>query len=418
MAVTLVGVGAASNADSPASIQPALLAGVQENDLLLVSVFARNPAGGESVDGATGYTTIFTPNNPTLHLLYKVAGGAESAPTVTFTGTVNTVIAQVAAFRGVDTADPLDQVGTSTQAGGSDIGPIPGITPITAQSLIVVCGGKRSSGASAESAGALSGDGLTWAEIGDTFTLTGSDGLMAWSYAVDTATTTITDKTFAITSDGAAAFWVGAMANFNAAAEGSALTQNLADAPSVGDTLSRDAAKNVAEAPSATDSLVSARDAVLTLAETPIASDALRKDPALARFEAPSVADAEVKSAGKICADISSVADVFTKAATRAQAESLTIAAVALVVADGITSSVDYAGPLHLVIDEIPIRTLVLNSVVRELSVNAIERELDVDAPADRSMAIDGLSVRVLSIASIARGLEITETTKTLEVDV
>jgi hypothetical protein len=101
------------------------------------------------------------------------------------------LLTQVAAWRG---AASIGAVGSETLNGtAEDIGSIAGIT-IAADSAVIVIGMRRENWTAVAT---LSGDGLTWAEIGEPVSDAGGESIagtgLVWNYAIATGGTTVTD---------------------------------------------------------------------------------------------------------------------------------------------------------------------------------------------------------------------------------
>ena len=146
-----------------------------------------------------------------------------AAPAITVTA--GAVIAQVAAFRGVDLTNPIDLTTERTESAraATNIGPITGITPTSPKSAVVVVGGR---GDDWTSVATLSGDSLTWNEIGEPDDATNALGLV-WDYAIQAGNpTAVTAKTFTVT--GGSGVWRGRMFAVRASATASPPTPGTA----------------------------------------------------------------------------------------------------------------------------------------------------------------------------------------------
>ena len=214
--ITFVGVGTAA-AKNNASVTPTLPSGLQADDLMLCFASAR---GNGTLGTPTGWTQKWQLahassgiNNAALFYRFYQAGDGD--PTVTYTGGAfgHTVIAQVCAFRGVDPANPFDVQGaTSSNASQVNIGPISGITTGANGKCVIVFGHRADD---CTSVAALSGDGLTWNEIGEPDSTLGDDAGEVWDYAISTTgSITITNKTFTVTG-GSANRGMGVMQSLN-----------------------------------------------------------------------------------------------------------------------------------------------------------------------------------------------------------
>lgn len=203
-AMSFVAVGTVAHANN-ASVTPGLPTGHTAGDLLLANVAIRNSGSGVPATLA-GWTKLIDGSN--MALFGKVDGGAESAPTFTFTGGVANAdtSGQVAAFRGVS----LTPVGTPVaqlNGSGQDIA-VPGINlPVTMDGgLNIWVGWKQDDWTSVD---VVSG-GI---EIGEPDTTTGDDQGIVWDYRILPKTTpfnSLSSRTFTVTGGGAAISRAGA----------------------------------------------------------------------------------------------------------------------------------------------------------------------------------------------------------------
>ena len=217
MAITFVGAGAGAAAGT-GDITPALPGGFAADDLLLVAVYAR--VAGITIAQPSGWSTAYDEapgGGGHLSLFYKIAAGGDSDPLIDQSGT-NSIVAQCAAFRGIDLVTPFDSHGTLRNYTASDlvdIGPITAASASDANGLVIVIGGKQDDFTSVAT---LSGDSLTWNEIGEVPTALGTDAWLVWDYAIwSGGAPTLTDKTFSITG-GTAVPHMGRMSLVNEAA--------------------------------------------------------------------------------------------------------------------------------------------------------------------------------------------------------
>lgn len=206
MAIAFVAAGTAALSDgSDVSISPGLPAGVGSGHLMLCYAYTRDDFAG-SISISSGWTKVFSgwsndydrTSGGTIGIWYRFWQSGDAAPTVTlidyFAGI--TSIAQVSAFSGVLSGGPIGSMGTvSTNASQQNIGAITGFTSSSAGAVIVL-GGKRAAWASVDT---LSGDSLTWVEIGEPDTPVGDDAGLVWDYALGLTTSkVISDKTFTV----------------------------------------------------------------------------------------------------------------------------------------------------------------------------------------------------------------------------
>jgi hypothetical protein len=217
-AITFVGAGTSSSTNGAAPT-PALPSNLQDGDLMIAYFYSREVTDG-TVSISAGWTEVYNERTSggLLAAWYRVYQAGDVAPTFTLGGHVSansggdTAGAQIAAWRGVDTADPIDVTGTiATNAAQQNIGPISGIT-VDASDTVIVMGGKTDDWSSVAT---LSGDSLTWAEIGEPDSTSGADAGLVWDYAINGASQTpVTDKTFTVTG-GATAAGKGVMFSLN-----------------------------------------------------------------------------------------------------------------------------------------------------------------------------------------------------------
>lgn len=216
MPITFVGVGTAV-AKNNGSVTPTLPSGLQANDLMLCFASAR---GNGTLGTPTGWTQKWQVNYGTINkiaLFYKFYASGDGNPTVTYTGgsSGHTVIGQVCAFRNVNQSNPFDVQGSTSGGSGIEslnIGPITGITTGANGKLVIVFGHKADDWTSVAT---LTGDGLTWNEIGEPSSTLGNDAGEVWDYAISsTGSITIASKTFIVTG-GINVTWVGIMQSLN-----------------------------------------------------------------------------------------------------------------------------------------------------------------------------------------------------------
>ena len=226
MALTYVGVGTAA-AGNNASLTPALPSGWAVDDLLLVYVSSR---GNGTWTAPTGWTQIFQVAHSSsginkIACFYKFAVSDEVAPAMTYSGGASgqTTLAQVCAFRGSIPNSPVDILGSaSSNSSATNIGPISGITTTSGNGVIIVFGHRADDWTSVAT---LSGDSLTWVEIGEPDTTSGNDAGQVWDYALFSSNVTVTSKTFTV-SGGSAQTGLGIMLSI---AENSSINKTIVD---------------------------------------------------------------------------------------------------------------------------------------------------------------------------------------------
>ena len=139
MAITFRAAGTAKKVASGNFANVGLPTGHAANDLLIAPVITNDNV--TVAVGTSGYTKLGTWQNGTglqLVIMYKIDGGAETAPSFTHSaGGVG--LAQILAFSGVNTTTPIQTTGTShtdTGSGGSGTITANGITPTYTNSHI------------------------------------------------------------------------------------------------------------------------------------------------------------------------------------------------------------------------------------------------------------------------------------------
>lgn len=193
LGTTFVAAGVADEG-SNASRTPALPAGTQAGDLLLVLAAIRNSGAG-TVNIPAGYTFLADGSN--FRLFGKIHTGVESAPTVSFTGGVvnATCHAQMAAFRGASLT-VLNAAGQLNSSAQNIAYPAMGLTvPL---GVVLYLGWKQDDWTSVAT---LSGA----TEIGEVSTITGDDAGFVWDYQIQgAAPVNIASGSFVVTGGASA----------------------------------------------------------------------------------------------------------------------------------------------------------------------------------------------------------------------
>lgn len=196
--ITYIGVGAAGSTDGGSNPTATLPSGLADDDLMLCAFWSREIVDG-SVAISAGWTELYNNRsaNGLLALWYRFRQTGDLAPTITLTNHTggasgDDVIVQIAAWRGVDTANPFHELGVMYDSpNGQDIGTsdnefaIPGVT-VPRAGLMVIIGGKRDDWTSVdEFTENQSASGLTYIEISEPDTTAGADAGMVWDYAIN-----------------------------------------------------------------------------------------------------------------------------------------------------------------------------------------------------------------------------------------
>lgn len=186
--VTFVAAGTASHAAN-STVSPGLPAGHTAGDLLLIWCHTRAVAQGVPATPA-GWTAVGITDAGKL--LAKIDNGAESAPTLTFTGAGGATMsysAQMCAFRHAQAVSGAAN-GVANSTAQNII--TPAITPEADLSVIVWAGWKQDDWTS-------SAPPATTTEIGEPSTVLGDDQGLTWSYKIQDAGTAVTASSFVIT---------------------------------------------------------------------------------------------------------------------------------------------------------------------------------------------------------------------------
>jgi hypothetical protein len=208
MAVSFVAAGTAATG-SNVSLSPGAPAGSLIGDCYVGFITARTAAAGASFATPAGWTLYSAAfphtngSNPNKLWLYTriVAANGESVPTFTYSGgaTGESVIGQVACFRGTDLVTPIRQVGAFYDGiNTQNIGAITGIAGLTGNAVLVIA----HKADDCTSVATLTADTDSYVEIGEPKDTTGNDALLVWDYLLLTANRTLASRTFAVTGGG------------------------------------------------------------------------------------------------------------------------------------------------------------------------------------------------------------------------
>jgi hypothetical protein len=187
-AVTFVGANAGVSGNNT-PLAPTIHASAAAGDLMLLFASIRNTAG--VVVAPAGWTPVISATH--VALLAKTHSGAESAPTVTFTGGAagDDTLAQVAVFRtamAFITGVSHVEVNTATQ----NIDLLAAATPNRDGSLVLALGWKQDDWTSVAT---LAGT----TEIGETISIAGNDAAQVWDYRIDTTSAAAPTGPFVVT---------------------------------------------------------------------------------------------------------------------------------------------------------------------------------------------------------------------------
>lgn len=162
MGLSLVGTASATKSTSGSTYTVDLAAiGIAEGDIVVVSAgqggtssdaptVTGNNSGAYAVAGSTVYANDTWDTN--FGLFYKVQGATpDSALTITrLSSTIYGGAAAVQVWRGVDTTNPIDVVGTAVATTNGSRGNPPAVTPVTPGAIVIAGGaGVQGTGGSA-----------------------------------------------------------------------------------------------------------------------------------------------------------------------------------------------------------------------------------------------------------------------------
>lgn len=211
--ISYVGVGTQSNLVTTGNLTPGLPSGLAVDDLMVATIYMALGSGNVTIP--TGWTQIAAPvgGGGKTRVATRFYQSGDAAPSIAITAAGEGGIAQIAAFRGIDKATPIDVTGTTASGSGTDVnvGPIPGITPSVAKALVLVTASRSSDFSGVAT---LTGDSLTWNEIAEAHSATPGNGLgIIWDYAIFAGNpTAVTAKTFTMPSG--TGTWAGVMVAF------------------------------------------------------------------------------------------------------------------------------------------------------------------------------------------------------------
>jgi len=213
--ITYVGVGAASATDGGSNPTPAIPSGIADNDLMICTVYSRESDDG-TISISAGWTQIYNERSfgGIMASWYRYRVAADPNPTITLANHAvgDTVIAQIAAWRGVLAGGPFATGVLQTNTPQLNIGPIPSVG-LDRKGLVIVIGGKQDDWGSVAT---LTGDSLNWAEIAEDDSTLGNDAGLVWNYAVsEQLEIPVTAKTFSVTTGLSTVYAKGFMVSFS-----------------------------------------------------------------------------------------------------------------------------------------------------------------------------------------------------------
>lgn len=192
--IEFVAAGVSSATDGSTAPTPALPAGLADDDFMIATFYSR-----ESTDGTVAISAGWTPiindlsSSGLLAVWYRLRVTGDLAPTFTLGNIAlnDTCIAQMAAWRGVNLLDPIDQIGIiNSNTANTDINDIPGIV-IDRRALLLIIAGKQDDWTSVNPPTPTSGLGdedFTYIEIDEPDSTLGNDAGMVWVYAINPGT--------------------------------------------------------------------------------------------------------------------------------------------------------------------------------------------------------------------------------------
>lgn len=193
MTQTFVAAGAVSTGNNPATLTPAMPAGLAAKDVAVCFATIRSVTATPSV---AGWVTLGTQAN--IGVFAKVCAAGEPSPVVTFTGGAagDDATAQVAAWRGSEPYAEGILFSAQTNVSAQNVA-YPSLL-VGADGHVVVVGGWKQD------------DSTGWApiasytEIGESNPTAGNDASMAWDYRIETAAANLAAGSFTVTGGAAA----------------------------------------------------------------------------------------------------------------------------------------------------------------------------------------------------------------------
>lgn len=219
MAVGFRAAGTSAAAASGA-VSPGLPAGNAAGDVNIMVAGGRSTVSPSDV---SGWTTLYNDlsDGRFLYIGWRAWQSGDAAPSVGV-GVTDAIIAQIAAFTGMHTTAPEHATGGAFRASsGTNIGPIVGCES-PASGVVIFIGTK---GDDWTGVATLSGDSLTWVEIGEPSTTLGNDAGLVWDYALTPSLLTTSNYTFTVTGGSSTANRGRAVSFKEAAAAGNTFTK-------------------------------------------------------------------------------------------------------------------------------------------------------------------------------------------------
>lgn len=194
MTQTFVAAGAVSTGNNPASLTPAMPAGLAAKDVAIVFATIRSVTA--SISGVAGWTLLGALAN--IAVYGKVVAAGEAAPVVTFTGGAagDDATAQVAAWRGSEPYVEGILFAAQANVSAQNVA-FPGLT-VPADGHVVIVGGWKQDDSTGWAALA------SYTEIGESNPTAGNDASMAWDYRIETTATNLVAGSFTVTGGAAA----------------------------------------------------------------------------------------------------------------------------------------------------------------------------------------------------------------------
>jgi hypothetical protein len=196
MAVTFISVGTPRQGNAATFDNISLPPSYAVGDLLVLAALARTSSETITVDN--GYSLIHKSTGSGQSLFGKIATSSEVAPTATYSGTTRHV-AQIAAFRGVDTNFTSPNATAQSSLGSNTALNYPALTP-TVDNCLVLYFGRYTQNTTGSN---LSSDPISgFTEIGDVHENQGttSSVYFVWDYQIQTTATAISSGSWPLLS--------------------------------------------------------------------------------------------------------------------------------------------------------------------------------------------------------------------------
>lgn len=184
MSITWVAAGSFGSAGTAGGASPGLPSGWQTGDILILfcetrdGLGASSPAGWTALSSSPQFANTGTgTTNTALEVLWKVATASETAPVIGDTG--NHCGAIIHAFRGVDTANPINVTAGSNETTADQTAVLPSVTTTVANTMVVLAASSATDTGTSRYSGWTNGNLTSLSERSDNSHTLGDGGGVA-----------------------------------------------------------------------------------------------------------------------------------------------------------------------------------------------------------------------------------------------